>query len=357
MDITAVTHAVHFLQGKRKWLPHKVLHCTRMKPIEGIARHIFLGFFLSHIPVTFLLDGQASPFNIPYPTFLSNFLAWYAYTFQDPNFLGGHYELWFRCFITAEFAVQLPYFFVASYMLLSTSRMKKVFPEWFRLASLIYASQAITAVIPILMVVLFNQNATPSQRGILSSIYMPYLLVPLALVYYVFEPDKSKAAPIPIMTGATKMAMLIFFVSHVPITVLIDSQALGNTYHPPAAVALCKWYFTTIQDPLMRPPCPLWFRTMVSCECCIQLPFFIIAIRQLRSSKYNWWFPSLSLLYGAHVLTTMLPILAELWTSTEIETIALKCILTCIYAPYAIFPAWIAHWGMTVSFQLKSKNP
>jgi hypothetical protein len=52
----------------------------------------------------------------------------------------------------------------------------------------------------------------------------------------------------------------------------------------------------------------------------------------------------------------MLPILTELWTSTEIETMALKCILTCIYAPYAIFPTWIAHWGVTVSFQLKSKN-
>lgn len=327
-----------------------------MKPIEGIARHIFVGFFLSHIPVTCLLDGQASPFNISYPTILRNFLAWYASNFQDPNFLGGFYALWFRCFITAEFAVQLPYFFVASYMFLSTPSTNKVFPEWFRLASLIYASQAITAVIPILMVVVFNENATLSQRTVLSSIYMPYLLVPLALVYYVFEPDKTKAAPIPVMTGATKMAMLIFFISHVPITILIDSQALGNSYHPPAAVALCKWYVTTLQDPLMRPPCQLWFQTMVACECCIQLPFFVIAIRQLCSSKYSWWFPSLSLLYGAHVLTTMLPILTELWTSAEIETTALKSILTCIYAPYAIFPAWIAYWGVTVSFQLKSKN-
>ena len=327
-----------------------------MKPIEGIARHIFLGFFLSHIPVTFLLDGQASPFKIPYPTMLRNFLAWYAATFQDPNFLGGYYAQWFRCFITAEFVVQLPYFFVASYMLVSIRSSSQAFPEWFRLASLIYASQAITAVLPILTVVVFNQNATLSQRAVLSSIYIPYLLVPLALVYYVFEPDKTKAAPIPIMTGVTKMAMLIFFISHIPITILIDSQALGSSYHPPAAVALCQWYVTTLQDPLMRPPCHLWFRTMVACECFIQLPFFVIAIRQLCSTKYSWWFPSLSLLYGAHVLTTMLPILTELWTSTEIETMALKCILTCIYAPYAIFPTWIAHWGVTVSFQLKSKN-
>jgi hypothetical protein len=61
------------------------------------------------------------------------------------------------------------------------------------------------------------------------------------------------------MTGVTKVAMLIFFISHIPITILIDSQALGSSYHPPAAVALCKWYVTTLQDPLMRPPCHLWF--------------------------------------------------------------------------------------------------
>ena len=326
-----------------------------MKAVEGTARYIFLGFFLSHILFTLLVDGQASPFFIPYPSFLTDLLAWYASTFNDPNFLGGSYHLWFRCYITAEFVVQLPYFFVASNMMLYRHRS---LPEWFRLASLIYAAQAITAIVPILAVVMFNPHATSSQRAILTSVYAPYLLVPLALVYYMFEPTAAKTTPIPILTGAPKTAMLTFFLSHVPITIFVDSQALGRSsvFHPHVAVDLATWYVTTLQDPLMRPPCHLWFQSLVFCECSLQFPFFLIAIQQLSADKYSWWFPSLSLLYGAHVVTTMLPILMELWTSTDIETPTLKLILTCVYSPYVIFPAWLAHWAVTTTLQLKSKK-
>lgn len=326
-----------------------------MKAVEGIARYVFLGFFLSHIPFTILVDGQASPFSIPYPSFLTDFLAWYASTFNDPNFLGKSYALWFRCFITAEFLIQLPYFFVASNMLLYHHR---ALPEWFRLSSLIYGAQAMTAIIPILAVVMFNPDATSSQRAILSSVYMPYLLVPLALVYYMFEPTVDKTTPVPILKGAPKTAMLAFFLSHVPITIFIDSQALGTSsiVHPQPAVALANWYVTALQDPLMQTPCQLWFRSLVFCECSVQLPFFFIAIQQLRSDKYSWWFPNLSLVYGAHVVTTMIPIFMELWTSTDIESQTAKAILTCIYSPYAIFPAFLAYWAVTTSRRIQEKS-
>ena len=326
-----------------------------MKAVDGTARYIFLGFFLSHIPFTLLVDGQASPFPIPYPLFLTDFLGWYASTFNDPNFLGKSYALWFRCFITAEFIVQLPYFFVASNMLLYRHRS---LPEWFRVTSLVYAAQAITAIVPILAVVMFNPDATSSQRAILSSVYMPYLLIPLALVYYMFEPSLAKTTPITVMSGATKTAMLSFFVSHVPITIFVDSQGLGRSsvFHPQPAVDLATWYVATLQDPLMRPPCQLWFQSLLFCECTLQFPFFLIAIHQLTSDTYSWWFPSLALLYGTHVVTTMLPILMELWTTTDIETEARKVLLTCIYAPYAIFPAWIAYWAVTTTLRVKSKK-
>lgn len=324
-----------------------------MKPFEGITRYVFLGFFLSHIPITLLLDGQASLFGITYPTAFTEFTAWYASTFQDPHFNRDDYELWFRCFITVELLIQLPYFFVAVPMIYSN----KTYPEWFRLASLVYAAQAITAIVPVLALVLFNPDASPSQRVILTSIYMPYLLVPLALVYYTFEPSSKTTTILP-MTGATKTAMLVFFMSHVPITILIDSQGLSPVYHPQPAVDLLKWYTTTLQDHLMTSPHPVWFQSFVGCECLLQFPFFFVAIQQLRSnnSSLSWWFPSAALLYGAHVVTTMVPILAEVWTSTQIETPTLKLILTCIYAPYAIFPAWIAYWAATASYEKSKKE-
>jgi EXPERA (EXPanded EBP superfamily) len=326
-----------------------------MKTIVGFARSIFLGFFISHIPATVLLDGQASGLTFPYPQFLVDFLTWYSKTLNDPLFAGGNYELWFQSFIGAELVIQLPYFFLATYMLSSEKYQNVPFPEWFRIYSIVYIAQVVTSMIPILASILFNPMATLSQRGILSSIYMPYLIVPLSLLSYVLEPSKTK---VPVLRGATKVAMFVFFVSHIPITIFLDSQALGTKFHPQSMISLIEWYAVSMNDNLMKAPSPLWFQCLVLSECCVQLPYFFFAVSQLlRPDYYNPWFPSLSILYGSHVLTTLIPILVDVWFNNSMTSVASRFYLSCVYAPYVIFPAWIAFWGASVLLQKeKSKE-
>jgi hypothetical protein len=324
-----------------------------MKSMHGIARSIFLVFFISHIFATVLLDGQASPFfSIPYPQFLVDFLSWYSQTLNDPLFSGGgNYDVWFQSFIGAELIIQLPYFFVAiTYML--TVQMAS-FPEWFRIFSMVYVAQVVTSMIPILGTIVFNPMATLSQRCILSSIYLPYLIIPLSLLFYVLEPSKVKVSA---LQGPTKSAMLVFFASHIPITIFLDAQALGTKFHPQSMVSLVEWYADSMKDDLMKTPSPLWFQCLVLCELCVQLPYFFFAVSQLlQPDYYNPWFPCLSILYGSHVLTTLIPIFTHVWLNYSI-TVVSRFYLSCIYAPYLIFPAWITWWGASVLLRNEMKR-
>lgn len=50
--------------------------------------------------------------------------------------------------------------------------------------------------------------------------------------------------------------MVLFFASHIPITILVDSQALFPTeWYPQAAVDMSQWYLKTYKDPLVRASC------------------------------------------------------------------------------------------------------
>ena len=71
---------------------------------------------------------------------------------------------------------------------------------------------------------------------------------------------------------------IVFFVTHVPITVFIDAQAaLPRKFFPPAALNLVDWYTSSegFADPLMGEK-PTWFRHIVTCELVFQLPFFFL---------------------------------------------------------------------------------
>jgi len=134
-----------------------------MKVFEGIRRIIFLGYFLMHIPITLLIDAQASYFNpIPYPQPLLNLMDWYSKTLKDVHFDRNEYEVWFQCLITIELYLQMPYFVISSWMLLRTKYQTKTdikghfYPEWFRFVSLIYCSQALTAILLILIYIYVN---------------------------------------------------------------------------------------------------------------------------------------------------------------------------------------------------------
>lgn len=163
-----------------------------------------------------------------------------------------------------------------------------------------------------------------------------------------------------VFQGGLRIAFLIFFVSHIPITILIDGQALLSRFYPPPLLNLVAWYSDLFGDILMGRSTEndkVWFSSVVLCELLFQLPFFFVAVRMILShpptdqvaqssnrttkngnttqrfvheGEYPSWFRSACLVYGAHVTTTMVPILGtfamsqQMTISQKLSTILCK---------------------------------
>ncbi|KAK9827912.1 hypothetical protein WJX74_008856 [Apatococcus lobatus] len=127
-----------------------------------------------------------------------------------------------------------------------------------------------------------------------------------------------------------------FLLSHIPITVFIDSQAIfPKAWYPGWATKTLDWYLATYEDPLMRDM-PPWFMALAANEIFVQLPFFFVGAYAFLTGKH--WIRMPALLYGVSTATTLLPILAELLSQPGPHT----TILVAFYLPYLIFPAAIA---------------
>lgn len=150
-----------------------------MKTLTGNTRVAFLLFFLSHIPATLLIDSQAL-FPHLYPKILKDVLKWYTDIFNDDLMRGPH-DTWFKAIVGGELLMQLPFFFFAVYALLNTHKVDG--KGWFRSACMIYGAHTATTLIPILACHIFNPNASSLEKIMVVSIYLPYLLFPLWLVY------------------------------------------------------------------------------------------------------------------------------------------------------------------------------
>jgi hypothetical protein len=330
-----------------------------MKSFDGAARIAFLAFFVLHILATVCMDSQASyllPSRI-HPNFLLNFNRWYAETFQDPHFNREEIETWFRVCITVEVFFQLPYFVIGTKMMRSKPSLPH-YPEWFRLLSLIYGAQAITAIVPILLDILFYVSSTLALRWLLFSFYLPFLLFPVALVVLAVEPAPG-APGFSTMTGVTKTVKLVFFVLHIPITIFIDSQAvLPHSWYPKPALDLVQWYTDSLQDELMTPPYALWFQTFIGSELLFQLPTVVIIIWQLVfASKqcYPTWFQTVACLYGTHVVSTLLPILTCIALNHNV-LLWKRMITLGIYSFWTFFPGWLVVLSVKDGMKLKNNE-
>jgi len=167
-----------------------------MKTLTGKTRIAFLTFFATHIPATLCVDSQVI-FARYYPRFLQNLLAWYCRVFNDDLMRAPHHT-WFRAFVSGEIILQLPFFFVAVHMLWNNGYDKNYSNDdkevtsaagsgWFRSCCLIYGTHTATTLLPILACfILDNQEATNLQKIMVISIYLPYLVFPLWLVYIAF---------------------------------------------------------------------------------------------------------------------------------------------------------------------------
>jgi hypothetical protein len=140
-----------------------------------------------------------------------------------------------------------------------------------------------------------------------------------------------------------KMDALIaaYLLAHGVIAVLVDCQAIL----PDAAPGLYAWYIhvglTSVvqqwvaqQGDFLMGKRPLWFQAIVAGEVLLQVPLcFGLAFGWLRRRE---WVRLPGLIYGAHVLTTMVPIMAELCLDPR-PTLLCKL----IYAIWVVLPALV----------------
>ncbi len=153
---------------------------------------VILGYFLTHIPITFFFDGQGllrgkSLGGIKLiPDQLVALQDWYCEQYADPLICSKPQAAWFRAVISAELLLQLPFFFVAVY---GWVRRR----EWLRMPLAVYGAHVATTLIPIygaLYETWAAKRLTDGQFQFLASVYAPYLLIPLFLVYYAASRDR-----------------------------------------------------------------------------------------------------------------------------------------------------------------------
>eukprot|EP00536_Pseudo-nitzschia_multiseries_P008302 jgi/Psemu1/197729/e_gw1.209.55.1 len=144
-----------------------------------------------------------------------------------------------------------------------------------------------------------------------------------------------------VIEGSTRIAFLCFFLSHIPITLFVDSQGLFGPYYPRILTDVVAWYCDLFGDVVMKHAPSVdyaWFSSLIVCEILFQLPFFVVIANKLMVAAA--WFRIACIIYGSHVSTTLVPILATFVASREM-TVVQKCATTAIYSPYLIFPLWL----------------
>ena len=115
------------------------------------------------------------------------------------------------------------------------------------------------------------------------------------------------------MNGVIQAIFLVYFITHIPITLFVDAQAFLGQYYPPSLQQLIVFYVDTFKDTLMAYP-PAWFQSFILAELLFQLPFFFVASYALYYRKN--WIRIPSIIYGTHVATTVWAILMETLMNT-----------------------------------------
>lgn len=146
---------------------------------------------------------------------------------------------------------------------------------------------------------------------------------------------------------------LIYFATHIPVTLLLDAQAvLPARFTLPAARSLLSTYAKATGDPFMSRSSftaqhMSWFRSLVWCELLFQLPvFFALTYGYARGvTAVKRWVHVLTLVYGVHVVTTVWPVL---WVLAVDPGVHLE--LVPVYAPYLLVPLVLAVRSARVLF-------
>ncbi|KAL0479575.1 sigma intracellular receptor [Acrasis kona] len=146
----------------------------------------------------------------------------------------------------------------------------------------------------------------------------------------------------PLLRRFGDLVVFLYFITHIPITILIDSQVLlrkSITYHP-AISSVFDDYSVNFQDKLVTNA-PLWFQVFTLCELILQLPFFPVAAYAYYKGKN--WIRIPAIVYGVHVVTTLIPILSTQFFDPEYRPTSNIVLLglSAIYSIYFFIPFYI----------------
>ncbi|XP_062815931.1 sigma intracellular receptor 2 [Anolis carolinensis] len=182
-DLTGQEQGSPAHPGRGKWpvLAGAVRPSLAMAATRGLE-WLFSFYFFTHIPITLLVDLQPLLPGV-YPHQLTDVLTSYTASFKDP--LMANPPPWFKAFIYVEAFLHLPFFPIAAYAFWKGNC------RWIRTPAIIYATHVATTLTAILPHVLFGDFSksrppgpqTPRERLALASVYLPYLLVPLLILF------------------------------------------------------------------------------------------------------------------------------------------------------------------------------
>lgn len=137
------------------------------------------------------------------------------------------------------------------------------------------------------------------------------------------------------MNEVLRWIFLLYFITHIPITLCVDLQVIFGHLYPKALTDVNDWYLATYHDMIIARK-PLWLQSFIWAECLFQMPFFFVATYGLWKRKN--WIRIPSIIYGSHVATTVWAILAEILLGND-NTVQEKATLFGFYAPYFVVPA------------------
>ncbi|ORX96193.1 hypothetical protein K493DRAFT_20635 [Basidiobolus meristosporus CBS 931.73] len=146
-----------------------------------------------------------------------------------------------------------------------------------------------------------------------------------------------------------------YFVSHIIFTIFLDVQCIFPLeWFPKPAVELLGQVILIIKDPFLattvgypevapaKIPNMVWFQSMVWFEAFVQLPFFFWYLYAYFTRNINIRIPAI--IYGSHVATTLIPILAELFFNPYFEQTQEQRLMTAaIYLPYFVIPLLLVY--------------
>jgi hypothetical protein len=151
-----------------------------MMQLTGRTRIAFTIFFATHIPITLVIDGQIIFPKSLVPKLFQKLLKYYYETFNDNLMRPPYDNIFFSSFVMCELLFQLPFFFIATYALLTSKISGK---GWFRSACIIYGAHTTTTLVPILASIVTDAATTGSQKILLFFFYFPYFVFPLWLTF------------------------------------------------------------------------------------------------------------------------------------------------------------------------------